>query len=82
MAQNWAERISAFSRSPSRFLSGTTAEAFLAELLRELRDDRASYSVKVKTKVEIDFMIEKAVALTACCTMAGIHCLHQLAASS
>uniref|UniRef100_A0A3Q1FFJ4 AP-5 complex subunit beta-1 n=1 Tax=Acanthochromis polyacanthus TaxID=80966 RepID=A0A3Q1FFJ4_9TELE len=47
MATNWAERISAFSRSPTRFLSGTTAEAFLAELLRELRDDRASYSVKV-----------------------------------
>lgn len=47
MAENWAERISAFSRSPSRFLFGTTAEAFLAELLRELRDDRASYSVKV-----------------------------------
>lgn len=48
MAVNWAERISAFSRSPSRFLSGTTAEAFLAELLRELRDDRATYSVKVQ----------------------------------
>uniref|UniRef100_UPI0037E9B8C9 AP-5 complex subunit beta-1 n=1 Tax=Semicossyphus pulcher TaxID=241346 RepID=UPI0037E9B8C9 len=47
MAVNWAERVSAFSRSPSRFLSGTTAEAFLAELLRELRDDKASYSVKV-----------------------------------
>ncbi|KAM9362426.1 AP-5 complex subunit beta-1 [Symphorus nematophorus] len=47
MAVNWTERISAFSRSPSRFLSGTTAEAFLAELLRELRDDRASYTVKV-----------------------------------
>ncbi|XP_034389099.1 AP-5 complex subunit beta-1 [Cyclopterus lumpus] len=47
MAANWAERISAFSRSPSVFLSRTTAEAFLAELLRELRDDRASYSVKV-----------------------------------
>ncbi|KAM7423308.1 hypothetical protein PAMA_011051 [Pampus argenteus] len=47
MAVNWAERISAFSRSPSRFLSGTTADAFLAELLRELRDDRASYSIKV-----------------------------------
>uniref|UniRef100_A0A3Q4HJV5 AP-5 complex subunit beta-1 n=1 Tax=Neolamprologus brichardi TaxID=32507 RepID=A0A3Q4HJV5_NEOBR len=43
MAANWAERISAFSRSPSGFLSGTTAEAFLAELLRELRDDRCSY---------------------------------------
>uniref|UniRef100_A0A3Q3LS49 AP-5 complex subunit beta-1 n=1 Tax=Labrus bergylta TaxID=56723 RepID=A0A3Q3LS49_9LABR len=47
MAANWAERISVFSSSPSRFLCGTTAEAFLAELLRELRDDRASYSVKV-----------------------------------
>ncbi|XP_040890531.1 AP-5 complex subunit beta-1 [Toxotes jaculatrix] len=47
MAVNWADRISAFSRSPSSFLSGTTSEAFLAELLRELRDDRASYSVKV-----------------------------------
>ncbi|XP_070704908.1 AP-5 complex subunit beta-1 [Pempheris klunzingeri] len=47
MAVSWAERISSFSRSPSRFLSGTTAEAFLAELLRELRDDRAGYSVKV-----------------------------------
>uniref|UniRef100_A0A3Q0QQE2 AP-5 complex subunit beta-1 n=1 Tax=Amphilophus citrinellus TaxID=61819 RepID=A0A3Q0QQE2_AMPCI len=47
MAANWVERISAFSRTPSGFLSGTTAEAFLAELLRELRDDRATYSVKV-----------------------------------
>lgn len=47
MAANWAERISAFSRRPSGFLSGTTAEAFLAELLRELRDDRATYSVKI-----------------------------------
>ncbi|KAF1391146.1 hypothetical protein PFLUV_G00038890 [Perca fluviatilis] len=47
MAVNWAERISAFCRSPSRFLSGTTAEAFLAELLRELRDDRATYTVKI-----------------------------------
>ncbi|CAJ1051906.1 AP-5 complex subunit beta-1 [Xyrichtys novacula] len=47
MAVNWAERVSVFSSSPSRVLSGTTAEALLAELLRELRDDRASYSVKV-----------------------------------
>ncbi|CAG5984653.1 unnamed protein product [Menidia menidia] len=47
MTLNWTERIAAFSLSPSRFLSGTTAEAFLAELLRELRDDRASYSLKV-----------------------------------
>lgn len=48
MAVNWADRITSFSLSPSRFLFGTTAESFLAELLYELRDDRASYSVKVK----------------------------------
>ncbi|KAM4613847.1 AP-5 complex subunit beta-1 [Polymixia lowei] len=47
MAVNWAERIAAFSCSPSQFMSCTTPEAFLAELLRELRDDRASYNVKV-----------------------------------
>uniref|UniRef100_A0A3Q4B5R4 AP-5 complex subunit beta-1 n=1 Tax=Mola mola TaxID=94237 RepID=A0A3Q4B5R4_MOLML len=47
MAANWVERISAFSCSPSRFLCGSTAEAFLAELLCELRQDRATYSVKV-----------------------------------
>lgn len=47
MALNWAERVAAFSRSPSRVLSGTTAEAFLADLLRELRDDRLSYHEKV-----------------------------------
>ncbi|KAK2914530.1 AP-5 complex subunit beta-1 [Channa argus] len=47
MAANWSERIFAFSRSPTSFLSGTTAESFLAELLRELRDDRANYGVKV-----------------------------------
>lgn len=51
MAVNWTERIDTFSRSPSRFLSGTTVEVFLAELLRELRDDRASYSVKVNSHV-------------------------------
>ncbi|XP_058488553.1 AP-5 complex subunit beta-1 [Solea solea] len=47
MAVNWADRLSAFSRSPTEFLSGTTVDAFLAELLREIRDDRASYAVKV-----------------------------------
>lgn len=47
MADKWPERVAAFCSSPSRFLSETTAEAFLAELLRELRDDRASHSVKV-----------------------------------
>ncbi|KAK7907416.1 hypothetical protein WMY93_016028 [Mugilogobius chulae] len=38
-----------FCRSPARFLSssGTTAETVLAELLRELREDRAPAHVKV-----------------------------------
>ena len=47
-ANNWPEKIVAFLRSPSEFLSCTTPDAFLAELLRELRDDRASDNVKVK----------------------------------
>lgn len=48
MAEKWPERVAAFSSSPSRFLSDTTADTFLAELLRELRDDRVTDSVKVK----------------------------------
>ncbi|KAM9859153.1 AP-5 complex subunit beta-1 [Aulostomus maculatus] len=47
MAVNWAERICSFSRSPSRYLCESTAEVFLSELLRELRDDRATFTVKV-----------------------------------
>ncbi|XP_041837681.1 AP-5 complex subunit beta-1 [Melanotaenia boesemani] len=47
MASSWTERISAFFVSPARFLSGTTADTFLSELLRDLRDDRASYSIKL-----------------------------------
>lgn len=49
MAAQWAERISIFCSSPSHFLSasGTTVESVLAELLRELRDDRAAANVKV-----------------------------------
>ncbi|KAM6927799.1 AP-5 complex subunit beta-1 [Xenentodon cancila] len=47
MACSWTARISAFCRGPSRFVSGTSAETFLAELLRELRDDRAGASVKL-----------------------------------
>ncbi|KAK0131904.1 AP-5 complex subunit beta-1 [Merluccius polli] len=47
MASSWVERISSFLRSPSRFLCCTTAELFLAELLREQRDDRVTYDVKV-----------------------------------
>lgn len=47
MALNWTEKINAFCRSPRVFLSETNTEVFLSELLRELRDDRASYAVKV-----------------------------------
>lgn len=49
MAVQWVERISVFCSSPTHFLSatGTTAESVLAELLRELRDDRAAANVKV-----------------------------------
>ncbi|KAM4582640.1 AP-5 complex subunit beta-1 [Fundulus diaphanus] len=61
MAPNWTERISAFCRSPSGFLSGTNPDAFLSELLRELRDDRASYGVKV-------------LLLSPLCEYAGLLC--------
>ncbi|KAL0978431.1 hypothetical protein UPYG_G00170310 [Umbra pygmaea] len=47
MSVSWPERISSFMRSPSQFMCSTTAEAFLAEILRELRDDRASDPIKV-----------------------------------
>ncbi|XP_034023268.1 AP-5 complex subunit beta-1-like [Thalassophryne amazonica] len=47
MEVKWSERVSAFLRSPSDFLCETQPEVFLSELLRELRDDRASNSVKV-----------------------------------
>lgn len=50
---NWPERICAFSRSPSQFLSANTAEAFLADLLRELRDDRLSYNDKVGFNIRV-----------------------------
>ncbi|KAM9813838.1 AP-5 complex subunit beta-1 [Neosynchiropus ocellatus] len=47
MAETLTAKVAAFSRSPARFLSVTSAEVFLAELLRELRDDRASDTIKV-----------------------------------
>lgn len=49
MALQWAERISGFCSSPTHFLSatGTTTESVLAELLRELRDDRAAANIKI-----------------------------------
>lgn len=43
----WLQRVSAFSLSPSQFLSSTTSESFLAELLRELRDDKTSEGIKI-----------------------------------
>ncbi|KAJ3602578.1 hypothetical protein NHX12_030330 [Muraenolepis orangiensis] len=47
MAVSWVERIASFLRSPSKFLSCTTAEVFLVEVLREQRDDRVTYDVKL-----------------------------------
>uniref|UniRef100_A0A3B4A4P4 AP-5 complex subunit beta-1 n=1 Tax=Periophthalmus magnuspinnatus TaxID=409849 RepID=A0A3B4A4P4_9GOBI len=49
MTEQWVEKIGFFCRSPVHFLSatGTTAETVLSELLRELREDRASANVKV-----------------------------------
>ncbi|KAG9260263.1 AP-5 complex subunit beta-1 [Astyanax mexicanus] len=44
---SWDERISAFLLSPSQFLSRTTPETFLSELLDELRDDKANDYKKV-----------------------------------
>lgn len=43
----WSQRISAFLLSPSQFLSSITSDSFLAELLHELRDDKASDNTKV-----------------------------------
>ncbi|XP_036415566.1 AP-5 complex subunit beta-1 [Colossoma macropomum] len=44
---SWDERISAFLLSPSQFLSCTTSESFLSELLDELRDEKANDNKKV-----------------------------------
>ncbi len=43
----WDQRISAFLLSPSQFLATTTAESFLADLLHELRKDKANDQLKV-----------------------------------
>ncbi|MBN3301303.1 AP5B1 protein, partial [Amia calva] len=43
----WLQRVASFSRSPSRFLSRASADVFLAELLRGLRDERAAESTQV-----------------------------------
>ncbi|XP_057701874.1 AP-5 complex subunit beta-1 [Corythoichthys intestinalis] len=47
MEVSWRAKISDFSRNPSRFISSNSAETFLAELLRELRDDRVTDTTKV-----------------------------------
>ncbi|XP_054639340.1 AP-5 complex subunit beta-1 [Dunckerocampus dactyliophorus] len=47
MAEKWTDRISAFFRSPCRFISSTSADTFLSELLSELRDDKVTYTTKV-----------------------------------
>ncbi|XP_028824220.1 AP-5 complex subunit beta-1 [Denticeps clupeoides] len=44
---SWAQKVSAFLLSPSEFLSSASSDCFLPDLLRELRDDRASDSTKV-----------------------------------
>lgn len=43
----WDQRIPAFLLSPSQFLATTTSESFLAELLHELRNDKANDQLKV-----------------------------------
>ncbi|MCJ8744627.1 hypothetical protein PDJAM_G00120810 [Pangasius djambal] len=44
---SWDQRISSFLLSPTQFLSCTTSESFLAELLDKLRDDKANDSKKI-----------------------------------
>ncbi|XP_055040477.2 AP-5 complex subunit beta-1 [Misgurnus anguillicaudatus] len=43
----WDQRISAFLLSPTQFLALSTSESFLAELLRELRNDKANDQLKI-----------------------------------
>lgn len=47
---SWNQRIPSFLLSPTQFLSCTTSETFLAELLDKLRDDKANDSKKVRQK--------------------------------
>lgn len=47
IADLWDQRIPAFLLSPSQFLATTTSESFLAELLHELRNDKANDQLKV-----------------------------------
>lgn len=47
IADPWDQRIPAFLLSPSQFLATTTSESFLAELIHELRNDKANDQLKV-----------------------------------
>ncbi|KAG1950116.1 AP-5 complex subunit beta-1 [Pimephales promelas] len=47
VADLWDQRIPAFLLSPSQFLATTTSESFLAELLDELRNDKANDQLKI-----------------------------------
>ncbi|KAI2659017.1 AP-5 complex subunit beta-1 [Labeo rohita] len=47
IADTWDQRISAFLLSPSQFLATTTSESFLAEVLHELRNDKANDQLKI-----------------------------------
>ncbi|XP_043108848.1 AP-5 complex subunit beta-1 [Puntigrus tetrazona] len=47
IADLWDQRISAFLLSPSQFLATTTTESFLADLLHELRNDKANDQLKI-----------------------------------
>ncbi|CAM4731548.1 unnamed protein product [Leuciscus chuanchicus] len=47
IADLWDQRIPAFLLSPSQFLATTTSESFLAELIHELRNDKANDQLKI-----------------------------------
>lgn len=44
---SWEQRIASFLWSPSQFLSCTTSETFLAEILDRLRDDKTNDNKKI-----------------------------------
>ncbi|MBN3271594.1 AP5B1 protein, partial [Polyodon spathula] len=45
--EGWPQRVAVFSCSPSHFLSSTTPEDFLSDLLQDLKDDKVGESTKV-----------------------------------
>ncbi|XP_016116676.1 AP-5 complex subunit beta-1-like [Sinocyclocheilus grahami] len=47
IADLWDQTVSAFLLSPSQFLATSTSENFLAELLHELRNDKANDQLKI-----------------------------------